>query len=253
MWLQDPAGAPAFNHIAAGSFHVCALRVNLSAHCWGVSHFVCWLPANPSGWGCVEQGRCRPRNGFGTVHAAWQCIRHPVGRLAPPLSPLPSFKQSSSNGQCGDGSTGWRPYPVMVADAAGAAAFTQLAAGAGFTCGRRTTGAVACWGAVSRMRRSRVCGASLFASAQRAVRLLRCTRGPCPLACGSLFGHPHPHPHALQAATRRVEFGAVRRPAPRQRASRTPLALLATRSSTEATTTCAGSARRGLWHAGGEF
>jgi alpha-tubulin suppressor-like RCC1 family protein len=142
--VSNPSGgAVTWSKIAAGWYHTCAITTTNAAYCWGANSVrqlgdgttaaknVPTLVSDPSigavTWSQITAGldhTCA----ITTTNAAYCWGRIGMGNL-------------------GDGTTADRNFPTLVSDpSGGAVTWSQITAGASYTCGITTTNVAYCWG-----------------------------------------------------------------------------------------------------------
>jgi hypothetical protein len=143
----------AFDTIAAGGTHTCALTAAGQAYCWG-NNVSGELGATSSDT-CVHGRVCAVSPIPVTGGLAFRRIRAGGGRRAGDPVPRPGFTCAltaagqaycwgdNHQGQLGDGTTTSRAAPGAVA---GGLTFASIDAGASYACGVTAAGAVHCWG-----------------------------------------------------------------------------------------------------------
>ncbi|MBL8685273.1 MAG: hypothetical protein JNK05_39205 [Myxococcales bacterium] len=123
--------------VSAGNSHTCARRTSGQVVCWGAN------ASGQLGSGAVGTSRAAPVAVGGLTDAVeiaagatHTCARRMTGAVV--------CWGSNGAGELGDGTTGVdRPAPVAVMGLTDA---VEISAGAGFTCARRATGQIVCWG-----------------------------------------------------------------------------------------------------------
>jgi len=125
--------------VTAGSGHTCALRADGTARCWGDNQF------GQLGDGTVTQ-RATPAGVIGLTNAL--AVTAGGGHTCA-LQADGALRCWGLNvvGELGDGTSGGTSRtPIVVAGSVAGISGRDVAAGAGYSCAARASGAAACWG-----------------------------------------------------------------------------------------------------------